>query len=231
MLAPIHTLDWHFVNPFAFEDRAAKAGEHANCGVASEDDRDLHAPALECDFEPVSVPFDKGREVNEELRHSIHASPSVSCGSPTQYRSVVTESVAIAAGLCGFRRKALSCKHFSNNRIRPRSSLRVAKRARVSPPLPRARTFSRTPAPMQPRQPRHCKVAVGGMKGALRVVLGQACRSLVSCNGNSAQTLSHVATPRGLVRTLHFIRPLVARREHGRAGAQSSMTIGKAIRP
>jgi len=86
-------------------------------------------------------------------------------------------------------------------------------------------------ATMKPRQSGHCQITMSGMESSLWVILREVCCTPVCCNGNPAQALRHVAAPRGLVRTLHFIRPLFARRQHATGDRQPSMTIGKAIRP
>jgi hypothetical protein len=86
-------------------------------------------------------------------------------------------------------------------------------------------------ATMKPRQSGHRQIAVRAMESPLWVIVREAGCPPVSRDGNPAQSLSHVATPRGLIRTLHFIRPLFARRQHATGEQQPSMTIGKAIRP
>jgi hypothetical protein len=218
---PLDQLAWR--DPLLLCQLSLQGGKQADCGMSGEHDRDFCASASNCEFEPVAAPSGRGRAFNKYLGESLHSSPSFACCSPTPYRTVVTESVAIEAELRGSEHKALSCKCFSNNRIRARSSLRAAKRARVSPPLPRARTFSRMTTTMQPRQSDHCQITLRSLEGPLGVIHRQAHGAPVSCDSDPAQSLRHVATPRGLVRTLHFIRPLVARREHGRAGASSQL--------
>ena len=208
---PLDQLAWR--DPLLLCQLSLQGGKQADRCVAGEHDRDFCASASNCEFEPVAAPSGRGRAFNKYLGASLHASPSFACDFSQPYRTVATKSIANGA----------SSQDSRKNCIRPRPSLRVAKRARVSPPLPRARTFSRTPAPMQPRQPRHCEIAVGGMKGALRVLLGQAGRSPVGSDSDPAQSLRHVATARGLVRTFHFIRPHFARREHGRGRASSQL--------
>jgi hypothetical protein len=78
-------------------------------------------------------------------------------------------------------------------------------------------------AAMKPRQSGHRQITMRRVECPFRVILGEAGCTPVCCDGNSAQSLSHVAAPRGLVRTLHLIRPHFARREHGRAGASSQL--------
>jgi|GEM_PF-2907349 len=187
-------------------------GENAREGEVARSDVNVH---------PIIDPSRGRRLLNVKFGGKRHVSSREILPRSSGLHSGVTESVAITA----------SDSNFSKNPIRRRPSLRAAKRVRVSPPLPRTRTPSRMTATMKPRQSGHCQITMRRVESPLRVILREAGCTPVSSDGNPAQSLSHVAAPRGLVRTLHFNRPHFARREHGRAGAQPSMTIGKAIRP
>lgn len=190
--------------------------EQADRCMTSEHPRKAEVACRDVNMHSIIDPARGWRLVNVKRSGERHAFSCEILPSSSGLHSGVTESVAITA----------SDSNSSNNRIRPRPEPACGDQRSVSGnPLPfgRARNNSRMTATMKPRQSGHRQIAMRAMEGPFRVILRETGRAPVSSDGNPAQALRHVATPRGLVRTLHQIRPLVARREHGRAGASSQL--------